>query len=170
MISRNPPGSLSKKLSFRVQISDVTLYKWLTTVGLSPNKTLTIGKLNINDDYFPDFLRGHIDGDGSIIYYKDSYNSHLNPKYVYDRLFVYVISASEKHVLWIRKTIKRLKGLSGSIQKRLPSKLGTNPMYVLKFSTKEAKILLNWIYYKSDLPCLERKFIIAKPFLNFRQI
>lgn len=168
-ISKNPPGQFSKKQAYRIQIGDVVLYDWLKKIGLTPNKSLSIGKIKIPDKYFPDFLRGHLDGDGSIIYYKDRYNTKLNPKYIYDRLFLFFISASKKHMTWLRNKIYKLVGVRGSIQQRVTkTQAGTNPLNRLKYSTKEAKILLNWIYYKPGLPCLERKYKIAEPFLSYK--
>ena len=168
-IALNHAGNLAKKTSYHVQIGDVVFYDWLKKIGLMPKKSLVIGKLKINKKYFRDFLRGHLDGDGSIIHYKDGYHAYLNPNYIYDRLFVYFISASKKHILWLRGTIVDLRKISGSVQTDRPADTAktNNPMHRLKFSTKEAKILLNWIYYKEGLPCLHRKFIIAKSFLNY---
>ena len=82
-ITINPRSSLSKNDSYRVQIEDVKLFRWLSTIGLFPNKSLTLGKIKINDRFFPDFLRGHLDGDGSIVSYEDKYLQHINPKYIY---------------------------------------------------------------------------------------
>ncbi len=166
-ITINPRSSLSKNDSYRVQIGDVGLYRWLTKIGLSPNKSINLGPIKIPDNYFADFLRGHLDGDGSIIKYEDRYLQHINPKYVYQRLFIYFISASKKHIAWLKESITRLTTLSGSLNKKLSkSQKGKHPLYLLKFSTKEAKKLLNWIYYKPGLPCLERKYLKAKEFLG----
>ncbi len=167
-ISLNPKGGYTnKKMAYRVQFSDVKLYNWLLKIGITPNKSLTIGPLKINLKYFRDFLRGHLDGDGSIIHYKDKYLTHIKASYVYDRLFIYFISASSEHLKWLRSQITLTKGLRGSISKTVD--LRTNQkgssMYKLKFSTKEAKQLLNWIYYKLNLPKLKRKFKIAEPYL-----
>ena len=52
---------------FRIQFSNVDFYRWLCSIGLSPRKSLTLGELTIPDDFFADFLRGHFDGDGTII-------------------------------------------------------------------------------------------------------
>ena len=166
-ISNNPPSNISKKPSYRVQIGDVVLYDWLKRIGLTPNKSLTIGKLKIPNKYFRDFLRGHLDGDGSVVYYKDRYNTKLNPKYIYDRLLLYFMSASKKHVIWLRDKISKNKKVDGSTSvKKSKMQKGKSHVITLKFSTKAAKILLNWIYYKPNLPCLERKHKIARPFLN----
>lgn len=165
------PSSISRKQAYRVQIGDVVLYDWLTRLGLHPNKSLSLGSLNISRKFFADFVRGHLDGDGSIIYYKDAYNSHINPDYIYDRLIIYLMSASKIHIKWLRKMISSILGIFGSIQVRPPGKStkGKNECYVLKFSTKESKVLLNWIYYKPNLPCLKRKYYKAKPFLNYNR-
>ena len=169
-IARNPSCSIAQKQSFRVQFSNVRFYNWLLKIGVTPNKSLTIGPLKINLKYFRDFLRGHLDGDGSVIHYKDKYLTHIKASYIYDRLFIYFISASAEHLKWLRSQIALVKGLKGSISKTVDfrtNKKGSS-MYRLKYSTKEAKRLLNWIYYKPNLPKLERKFKIAKPYLTIK--
>lgn len=167
-ITDNPKGGYAnKKKAYRVQFGNVVLYDWLVKIGLTPNKSLTIGSLKVNQKYFPDFLRGHLDGDGSIISYVDRYNTYLNPKYIYQRLFVFFMSASKTHLTWLRKQINTLVNIRGSFQTKIDLRNGNKSLYYrVKYSTKEAKILLNWIYYKPNLPCLIRKYKIAKPFLN----
>lgn len=166
-ISSNPAGSLSKKPVFRIQIGDVALYRWLMKIGLFPRKSLVLGALDVPDEYFPDFLRGHLDGDGSVIHYVDKYLIRKNPSYVYDRLFVYFISASPSHIRWIQNKVEKLTELHGSLSETISrTQRGSATMYRLKYSTKEAKTLLNLIYYRSELPCLVRKFYKVKPYLT----
>jgi len=154
----NPPSTISKKASYRIQIGDVVFLEWLKKIGLTNNKSLTIGKLKIEDKYFMDFLRGHLDGDGHIISYIDKYNAHKNPKYIYKRLFIFFSSASQKHVLWIRNKIYKLIKIRGSFQENISrSKLGKNSLFSIKYSTKEAIKLANWMYYQPNVPCLKRK-------------
>ena len=57
--SYNPKG-----IYYQIQFGDVKLYRFLLSIGLSPNKTKTLGGLKIPNKFFPDFLRGHLDGDG----------------------------------------------------------------------------------------------------------
>lgn len=148
-------------------MSDVTLYHWLESIGLTNNKSLTLSSLKIPRRFFPDFLRGHLDGDGSIIHYLDRFNTKIKEKYVYERLFVYFMSGSEKHIKWLRGEINEKMDIKGSLSSRIAKhQKGKNAVWILKFSTKQAKIILNWIYYQKDLPSLERKFEKAKPFLN----
>lgn len=169
MITPNPPSSISRKPAYRVQFGDVALYSWLERIGLTPNKSLTIGELKIPNKYFKDFLRGHLDGDGSLIHFVDRYNTKISPKYIYTRFFVYFRSASRKHILWLRHRISKIKGVNGSLATLNSNSLKSNSQItVLKFSTKEAKIVVNWIYYKPSLPFLKRKYQIARPFLKSR--
>src|SRR3989344_1423286 len=49
-----------------LQIGDVKFYQYLLEIGLTQKKSLTLGKINVPKLYFKDFLRGVIDGDGSI--------------------------------------------------------------------------------------------------------
>ena len=64
---------------------------------------------------FHHFLRGCIDGDGSIVSYIDRYNTAKNPAYVYRRLYVSLVSASAPFVDWVRTRIWELRGLRGRI-------------------------------------------------------
>ena len=60
-------------ISHRVQFGDVDFYKWLMSIGLMPNKSKILGEIKVPDEFFIDFLRGHLDGDGSITTFLDKY-------------------------------------------------------------------------------------------------
>lgn len=157
----------SEKPSFRVQFSSVQFYRWLIKIGLHPAKTHTLGHLDIPDEQFSDFLRGHIDGDGSITTYRDTYNTFKHPKYVYTRLYVNFLSASKQHVDWIRSRVLALLGIRGHLccdsQKGRP---GRATMWKLRYAKKDSLKLLAWLYYRHNIPCLERKRGIAEQFLS----
>ncbi|MDP3894272.1 hypothetical protein, partial [Nocardioides sp.] len=78
------------------------------------------------------------------------------------RLFVKIISASEKHIIWLQNKIKTLAGLSGAIIKNRPADEHRVPIWELKFAKKESLKLIDWIYYQPDIPCLERKRAVAE--------
>jgi len=63
----------------RLQWGDRLFYDWLQSIGLTPAKSLTLGPLAVPDEYFVDFFRGCIDGDGSITTYVDRYNTFKKP-------------------------------------------------------------------------------------------
>lgn len=165
-ITKNPRGGYSKNQGWRIQFGNIQLYNFLLKIGLFPNKTYTVGELNIPDKVFRDFLRGHLDGDGCIITYEDRYNTPKNPKYIYQRLMTYFMSASKSHMEWLQGRIKKLIGITGALLERKPFQRGKVTTWTLKFSKKESIKLLNWIYYSSSVPCLKRKYEKAKPFLQ----
>jgi AraC-like DNA-binding protein len=118
--------SRTGRLARRVQWSDRAFYKVLLSIGLTPNKSLTLGRLAIPDVYFPDFFRGCIDGDGSVLVYIDRYHTAKNERYVYTRLYVSLTSASRTFVDWIQLTVQRLTSLHGVIE--IQHKAGRRPI------------------------------------------
>ena len=166
-ISQSKKNGWMVKPSYRVQFSNAQLYRWLLKIGLSPAKTYNIGPLSVPDKYFPDFLRGHLDGDGSIWTYKDRWNSFKNPKYVYIRLWTRFLSASEIHIKWIRESIIRLLNIKGHTWEGKPQRsYQTTSLWQLKFAKKDSLKLLTWLYYNSKVPCLMRKRKIAEKFIS----
>lgn len=165
-IAQSYNNGYAKKPSYRVQFSNVQLYRWLLKIGLYPAKTYTIGKLKIPNKYFRDFLRGHLDGDGSIYTYSDSYNFYKGRNYTNQRVYVKFISASQKHIDWLFETINNLSKAKGSLQCNIRTQANRVPIWEIKFSKKESIKLLKWIYYRPDLPALKRKSILAKQILD----
>ncbi len=149
-------------VSYRVQFSNVQFYDWLLRIGLFPAKSYTIGRIDIPDKFFRDYFRGCIDGDGSIQTYKDSYNVYRGRRYSTQRLFIKLVSASEKHIRWARYRINNLVGICGAIIRNKPASENRVLMWELKFAKKESLRLINWMYYAPDIPCLERKRAIAR--------
>ncbi|MBP7694686.1 MAG: hypothetical protein KA764_22375 [Anaerolineales bacterium] len=151
----------------RIQWADRAFHEWLAAIGLMPAKSLRLGALQIPDEYFSDFLRGCIDGDGSILTYIDYYNAVKNPSYVYTRLFVTLASASRPFLEWVHGTLTRLIGLRRAVMTQVRS-APRHPISVLKYAKRDSITLLNWLYYAPDVPCLARKRIKAQPFLTER--
>jgi hypothetical protein len=140
---------------FKYQLTSRRLYLWLSEIGLMPAKSLRLDELAVPDEVFPDFLRGCIDGDGSIVTYRDHYNARKSPKYVYDRFYVSVVSASRPFLEWMRCSVKRLRGLSGHLTvRRIPQH---HDLWCLRYAKRESVSLLRWVYYAPDVPALRRK-------------
>ncbi len=146
-------------------MSSVQLWDWLVSIGFTPNKSLTIGAIEIPDEYFIDFLRGHLDGDGSIITYTDFYNTKKKPGYIYDRLHMKFISGSKDHIVWLRSKIINIIGIKGAMHATKVTAVKRNPLYILKFGKKESLQLLSKIYYSDAIPCLSRKKAVYANFL-----
>jgi hypothetical protein len=105
---------------------------------LTPNKTLTIGALDIPDGVFSDFLRGEFDGDGGWYISKGW------------RGFTYLVgkftSRSQPYLEWLHSTVLHLTGINGRLQKSR-----------LYYNGEKAERLGEWLYYSPDLACLQRK-------------
>jgi hypothetical protein len=158
--SRNP-----EKKYYHVQFGNVRFYNWLLNKGLRPNKTYNIGKIDVPKPYFRDFLRGHIDGDGSIFTYVDRYLIYKKKRYSYKRLYTTLNSASPKHLKWIQANIKSQLNIKGALGSHL-RKNRKFPAWKLRFAKNDSLKLLAWIYYKDNVPSLNRKRKIAEKFLN----
>jgi len=166
-ISLNPPGSYSKNTCYRIQFSNVKFYNWLLGIGLKANKTFNLSGLKIPDRYFPDFLRGHIDGDGSIIHYIDKHNTYKDKRYTYNRLYVSIRSCSALHIKWIRQNIRKLLNINGSLSEwKDKRKNRKNALWTLRFCKKDSLALLKYLYHSPSIPCLLRKKKIADLFME----
>lgn len=139
-------GGRYKKKTSRTQFSDVNFYKFLLDIGLTPKKSKTLGSLKIPNEYFFDFLRGHLDGDGT-------FYSYWDPRWRSSFMFYTVfISASKKHIDWLKSEIFSLLKIKGHI-----SKDGKSVVYNLRYAKSESTVLLRKVYYKNNLVCLKRK-------------
>jgi len=166
---KNKIGSTIRKdghIHFRVQFGNVQFYDWLLKIGLTPAKSLTIGAIAVPDWVFPDYLRGVIDGDGNIQTYSDKYNYYKGRNYITQRLFIRIVSGSERHIIWLQNKIQCLVQLHGAIIKRPPIDEKHSPLWELKFAKKESMKLIDWIYYNPSVPCLQRKRDIAETALK----
>lgn len=150
----------------RLQWSDRALYDWLLTIGLTPAKSLTLRPLLIPDEYFVDFFRGCIDGDGSIVVYTDRYHAARRERYIYERLYVSLVSASAPFIEWVQHSVHRLTGLHGAVDVRATR--GHHPLWRLRYAKAESLRVLRWMYYAPNAPALSRKRAIAAPYLAER--
>lgn len=131
----------------RIQFSDVLFYKFLLTIGITPAKSKTVGKIKLPRKYFFDYLRGCFDGDGYFYSYWDIRwkSSHM--------FYVAFSSASKTHVEWIRKEIYQCLLINGHISKS--QRKGS--IYNLRYAKKEALEIIKKMYYNPKVICLSRK-------------
>lgn len=165
-ITRSYNNGFAKKPSYRIQFSDVQFYNWLINIGITPAKTYTIGEVKIPKKYFRDFLRGHLDGDGTIFTYIDNYNHYRGRTYTNQRIFTKFISASQLHITWLHNRIKKLAQVQGALICNSPTRPNRVPMWEIKFSKYESLKLFKWLYYDKNLPTLKRKRYIAENLLH----
>jgi len=135
----------------RVQWSDVVLYNFLLDIGLTPNKSKTLGKISIPDRYFFDFLRGDFDGDGSFYSYFDP---RWKSSFMY---YVSITSASLDYTKWLRQTANRLLGVKGHISKTGGEGKIRGLICNLRFAKKESLSVMSAMYSTSCQIHLSRK-------------
>lgn len=128
-------------------------YKFfLNKIGVYPNKSLTIGKLDIPDKYFAHFLRGEIDGDGCLC------DNIVNG---YEHKSLSMTSASEKYVRWLRDKISQNTKL---FKPKISRKHGKNEYYSIAYCGSSAIKLGKYIYKNANYS-LSRKKNIFKGWL-----
>ena len=150
---------------YGLQWGSRNFYNWLLGIGLMPAKSLQLGPLIVPDEYLADFTRGCIDGDGTIVTYTDRYNTFKSEKYVYERLFVAITSASYPFLEWLQNSVSRVLGVSGALFLDRDARPNRAAIWELKYAKHESIQLLRWMYYSPDVPCLARKRDKALPFL-----
>lgn len=155
-----------KRPYYRVCVGSVQLYKWLLSIGITPAKTHTIGKIKIPRKYFRDFLRGHLDGDGYIQSYTDLYNKYKDKNYVNTRIYTRFISASKKHIRWLYEMIKEYAPIKKGAILKHKAYINRAPMWEARFSKYDSLKLLQWMYYEKTIPSLSRKRMIAENLLG----
>ncbi len=146
-ISKKRSG-FSGKLYPRVQFGDVRFYRFLLDIGLTPAKSKTLGKLSIPDKYFFDFLRGSFDGDGTFFSYWDS---RWRSSFMFYTVF---ISASLKHLEWIRKKLNQRLNVKGHITHD-----GRKSTHHLKYAKRESLKILRKMYKGDGTVYLKRKYL-----------
>jgi hypothetical protein len=127
------------KRQWHVNFSDIAYRTRLEEIGLTPQKSRTLGPLGIPDEYFRDFLRGEFDGDGcwSKAKYANGNTSLLG-------IFT---SGSRTFLEWLRDSLKRLAEIERC------SLSGID----LRYQGNAAEQLGRFLYYRPELPCLTRK-------------
>ncbi len=92
-----------------------------------------------------------------------------NERYVYERLYLSLVSASHSFLDWVRTTVQRLTGINGSMPAKRSAEKGSegkHPVWVLRYAKQKSISLLRWIYYAPTVPCLGRKRATAERFLH----
>ncbi|MHB8155736.1 MAG: LAGLIDADG family homing endonuclease [Candidatus Omnitrophota bacterium] len=139
--------------AYYIQISNKSFYEFLLSIGLIPNKSLTLDRLDISKEFFNDFLRGLIDGDGSLRSWRHATNLHM-------QWSLSVFSASEAFIKWLQTVIEVYLGCKGKIHSAVRLDR-TNPIYTLKYGKMAARVIAKNCYYE-DCFGLNRKIRLAQ--------
>lgn len=150
-IGKKARGGSQEKKYFVLQFGDIAFYEFLESIGLSRAKSKTMGRISIPDEFFIDFLRGCIDGDGTIGAFK-------HPESVRPQIRLCLTSASPRFLDFMLGSIRRLCGVKGGYIYDMPNKSAS----ILSFGKEDSVKILRLIYYSPILPALKRKLRIAE--------
>ena len=142
-----------------LEFGDAALYRWFQRVGLTPRKSLTLGAIDVPEEFLAPVLRGLLEGDGSIENFTHAPTRSTYPDYRYERLWTFFNCASKPHLEWIQARVTARYGLVGRIE-QLPQRERRHAFFRLKFGNKESERLLPIMYPSADVPMLERKWRI----------
>lgn len=151
-IGRKASESSKEKIYSQLQFSDVRFYQYLVSIGLRPRKSLTLGKIAVEHSYFPDFLRGVIDGDGSI-------STWIHKTNGLRQWSLRIVSAAPIFAGWLKNEIENYYDVRGKLYNH-KYKGKKNFINILKFGKLAAKIIIRRTYYKGSFS-LDRKKRLA---------
>lgn len=130
---------------WRVQFGDVLFYQFLKDIGLMPRKSKKLKQVEVPEDYFFDFLRGHFDGDG---HFYSFWDERWKNSYMFYTVFS---SSSLRHLQWIEQEIANRIGDKGNLQVR------EGNTHQLRYAKTSSIKLLKKLYFDPESVCLSRK-------------
>lgn len=139
------------KEKYLLRIGSHEIYDDLVRLGITPHKSKTIKFPSVPGSFISSFIRGYFDGDGCVsIYYKNK------------RLSATFTSGSKSFLEQLSDVISK------ALRKKRHEVFINNRAFQLKYSTKEAVLLLRKIYSAaSEKLYLERKY---NKFLEFLRL
>jgi hypothetical protein len=154
-VGKKASGNSEEKKYYRVQFGDVLFYQFLLQIGLTPNKSKTIGTIAVPEEFFFDFLLGSFDGDGYTY-------SYFDPRFKSSFMFYTAFtSASREHVNWLRREICIKLAIKGHITTN-----ADKTIFQLKYAKDESIPLLKKMYENKNVLGLSRKRLKIKEMLR----
>ena len=147
--TKSARGGEKTKKYLNVYFRDITFYKFLNEIGLTPAKSKTIKKVIIPDKFFADFLRGFFDGDGTFYSYWDK---RWPNSFVFQMSFA---SASYKFIQWLKNKLTKFYKVKGFVCRG-------DGVFNLRYVKRDSRKLYQIMYYGDNLLFLERKYFKIK--------
>lgn len=142
---------------YRLRINCKAIYKDLLTIGLTSRKSLSITfPRRLPREFFWDFVRGYLDGDGSICYRKHKVKGRW-----YVDLYLKIVGSDQfirslDSYIADKTNIKACLGRIGKVS-------------VIIYQNKKAKFVLDRIYHNiSNIPFLLRKYRMYSGFEEYK--
>lgn len=126
--------------SYRLIVNSKQICRDLISFGIVPRKSLILKFPDIIDRHLKDYIRGYVDGDGSLKYFN-------RPRSPYFELSV--CSGSKDFILKLEEKI--------FFKLDIHSKISKTSCYILRYSCARGLKMAEWLYKDRDL-FLKRKF------------
>ena len=152
----------NNKLRYTLRIGNKKIYQDLVSLGLYPNKSLTVRLPLIPSEWFADFLRGYFDGDGCVSLYR---TKGITKKLIIRKLSVIFTSGS------MRFLEDLLMNLAKYLDLRQKKVYTSRRCYQLRFATHDSLTILYFMYKGSPYQLfLKRKFAIYLKYLKLKNM
>lgn len=125
------------------------MYQDIEAHGGTPRKSRTIGFPEVPSELLPHFVRGVVDGDGTL-----SWNA--------GKPILQVYSGSRQFLSDMAAAIERMTGIPAA------NIIANRENAYIKWSTIRAKCLAAWLYIENPGLALDRKAVIAARFLEWQ--
>jgi hypothetical protein len=134
---------------YNVTFCSKQMYHDLELLGATPRKSRTIGFPKVPSTFVPHFIRGVVDGDGTL-----AWNG--------DRPIIQIYSGSPEFLDRLAHAVEGATGIPA------PMRQANRDNWVLKWSTTRAKCLVAWLYEINSGLAMPRKAAIASNILAWK--
>lgn len=152
-ISKKPGGNCNI-IAYQLQIRNPVIAKDLMNLGILPRKTYNLNPIKVPDKYFPDFVRGFFDGDGTVYVYEVNRVLQIKASFVSPNL-LFIMNFN-------RRVCERLNIPLKTIHQDLPTRKDQKlTKYYIDFYVNDCEKLVQFIYGNNPtlyFPCKRRVF------------
>lgn len=122
----------------------------LSKFGIVNKKTFNVSlPIQVNKEFWPDLIRGYVDGDGGFGFSKSSSSS---PNVIFH------VTSTKNMVLWMQSVLMKECGLS---QTKLNQRNKQSPIYTLRYNgKKQVKRIGNYLYGDSEISLDRKKLFV----------
>ena len=145
---------------FCIQVSNKQICKDLINLGVLPRKTYNLYPIEVPEKYFPDFVRGFFDGDGSVYIYKVNNVPQIKVGFV---------SASLSFITNLNQCICRNLNIPQKTIHKRKDKGKTIFLYTTNFYIDDCQKLAKFMYQNNPTLYLPRKYQIFEKWKSIKR-
>jgi hypothetical protein len=142
-------GYTNRKNYYFIQVGHQEICKDLINLGILPRKTYNLNSIKVPDKYFPDFVRGFFDGDGSVYIYEVNRTPQVKASFV---------SPSLSFIAELNQQLCKKLGIpTKSIHQTTDKRAKRMIQYSICFYVEDCEKLANFMYGNNPTLYLPRK-------------